>query len=392
MKLSFEILTQEEIQEIHNASIDVLENTGMRIESEELLAGLKKAGANVDEALKTVLFPGKLVEESLENNKQLLKNGKRIHLLNGVTSGLTGGSSIAAKFSGGCESYLDWGSRTIRKANSQELLNHIRIGEVLPEVDFVGNTIVLRKDFDGSTIDENIRRIKTAAVIAKNTRKPGSMEVWDTREIDFLVEIGMIARGGREKFYKNPCFVTAKETISPLFLDKQSGDILLMLAKKRLPCTIIPMPISGVSAPVTKLGNAIIGNAEIIGVITAIQAVCREAPVGGGSISGIMDMQTGAVSFSAPEAILQDIAIAEVHQKLYGLNYLIGSGYTDAKYPNSQVLAEKTMRSEEHTSELQSHSFISYAVFCLKKKKKVNIKKIIKNHMPLTSQIIRYST
>ena len=28
----------------------------------------------------------------------------------------------------------------------------------------------------------------------------------------------------------------------------------------------------------------------------------------------------------------------------------------------------KTFRSEEHTSELQSHSFISYAVFCLKKK------------------------
>ena len=27
-----------------------------------------------------------------------------------------------------------------------------------------------------------------------------------------------------------------------------------------------------------------------------------------------------------------------------------------------------TSRSEEHTSELQSHSFISYAVFCLKKK------------------------
>ena len=29
----------------------------------------------------------------------------------------------------------------------------------------------------------------------------------------------------------------------------------------------------------------------------------------------------------------------------------------------------KATRSEEHTSELQSHSFISYAVFCLKKKK-----------------------
>ena len=32
-------------------------------------------------------------------------------------------------------------------------------------------------------------------------------------------------------------------------------------------------------------------------------------------------------------------------------------------------LVGKLSRSEEHTSELQSHSFISYAVFCLKKKK-----------------------
>ena len=33
-----------------------------------------------------------------------------------------------------------------------------------------------------------------------------------------------------------------------------------------------------------------------------------------------------------------------------------------------------SLRSEEHTSELQSHSFISYAVFCLKKKKKKKTK------------------
>ena len=40
-------------------------------------------------------------------------------------------------------------------------------------------------------------------------------------------------------------------------------------------------------------------------------------------------------------------------------------------------------RSEEHTSELQSHSFISYAVFCLKKK---TIRKIGRAHLrtPLT--------
>jgi trimethylamine:corrinoid methyltransferase-like protein len=66
--------------------------------------------------------------------------------------------------------------------------------------------------------------------------------------------------------------------------------------------------------------------------------------VSGGCISGILDMGTGVVSFSAPEAIIQDIAIAEVHQRLYGFDFLIGSGYTDAKYPNAQLLAEKTAK------------------------------------------------
>src|ERR1051326_7297579 len=39
---------------------------------------------------------------------------------------------------------------------------------------------------------------------------------------------------------------------------------------------------------------------------------------------------------------------------------------TDYKMPRMDGI-ELIKRSEEHTSELQSHSFISYAVFCLKK-------------------------
>ncbi len=189
-----------------------------------------------------------------------------------------------------------------------------------------------------------MRRIRTAALIAKNTRKLGSVEVWSEREIDFLVEMGTIARGSREEFERRPCFVTAKETISPLFLDANAAAILLALARRGLPCTIIPMPLSGLSSPVTKLGNAIMANAEVLGVITAVKAVHPEALAGGGSISGVLDMATGVVSFSSPEAILQDIAVAEVHERLYGFDYLIGTGYTDARYPNPQVLAEKLMK------------------------------------------------
>ena len=39
----------------------------------------------------------------------------------------------------------------------------------------------------------------------------------------------------------------------------------------------------------------------------------------------------------------------------------------------AQKSINTAVRSEEHTSELQSHSFISYAVFCLKKKNTMTI-------------------
>jgi trimethylamine--corrinoid protein Co-methyltransferase len=342
--ISLQVLSREERQKLHAASLQVLEQTGMRFESAALLEGLEAAGATVDRASLTAWIPGSVVEDSLAGSRRLLASGRKLHLLNGVTSEHGKGAGIEAKISGGCERFLDWEARVIREATAAELLQAVRLGELLPEVAFVGNPLVLRRDLDGKPLDEHMRRVRTAALVAKNTRKPGSMEVWDEREIDFLVEIGTICRGSTAAYRERPCFITAKETISPLHLDGNAGDILLALARRGLPCTVIPMPIAGISSPVTKLGNAVICNAEILGVMTAIRSVCPEALVGGGSITGVLDMKTGAVSFSAPEAILQDLAVAEVHEHLYGQDFLVGTGYTDAKFPNPQVLAEKAAK------------------------------------------------
>ncbi len=343
MKLQFELLSDEQINKIHSASLDVLENTGMKLESQEMLDALEKAGCQVDKSNQCVRFPTGIIESAIETNKKVVSQ-RGLPLLNGVTSEKIATDKISAKVSGGCELLFDWKTQTIKEPGYGELLNSIRIGQMMDEVGFVGNPVVLRKDIEGKTIDEKMRRVETAALIAKNTEKVGSMEVWDERELDIFLEMAMVIRGSKEAYDKKPILLTAKETISPLFLDKDAARILLGMAKRQLPCTIIPMPITGMSAPVKKLGPVIVANAEILGVIAAINAVYPETPVGGGTISGILDMQTTAASFSAPEAILQDIAIAEVHERLYGLNYLLGTGYTDAKFPGRQILAEKTMK------------------------------------------------
>ncbi len=344
MKITCQVLSAEERKRLHTASLEVLSQTGMNIETEAMLAALEKKGAAVDWTSRTVRFPGKLVENAITENKRQIESGKKLHLLNGVTSEKSDTPGIQAKLSGGCEHFFAWESQAINPASAKALLSFVRIGEKIPEINFVGNPVVLKEDIEGNKLEERMRRVQTAALVAKHTRKVGSMEVWSEKEIELMIELGTVVRGSREAFFNNPCFITAKETVSPLFLDKNAGDVLLGFAKRGLPCTIIPMPITGMSTPVTMLGNAVVGNAEILGTLTAIKAVYPEALVGGGTISGVLDMKTTLASFSAPEAILQDIAIGEVHEHLYGLNYLVGTGYTDAKVPNQQLVAEKTMK------------------------------------------------
>src|SRR3546814_9791134 len=50
-----------------------------------------------------------------------------------------------------------------------------------------------------------------------------------------------------------------------------------------------------------------------------------------------------------------------------GMFVILGKMVDDARFPGMQVAAAEILRSEEHTSELQSLMRLSYAVFCLKK-------------------------
>src|SRR3546814_3297400 len=61
-------------------------------------------------------------------------------------------------------------------------------------------------------------------------------------------------------------------------------------------------------------------------------------------------------------------------------------GFFTGRYFRRKSIAKNT-RSEEHTSELQSLMRISYAVFCLKKKKKTNTQKIYHKHTQFKTRI-----
>ncbi len=334
------LLDTADLDALHNAALEILANPGMKIMSDSLRQALEKRGAEVDHLQQIVRFPAWLVEETIKEMQADLQAGRKPILLNGVVSSQSRGG-IQAKFGGACIEYFDWERGELRTPARQDLINLVRLGQSLPEVTTVGNPVVYLSEDDGSPVDPRMQRVKTAALVACYTTKAGATEVWNAQELEFLMEIGQVVRGSRQAYLENPCFVTAKETITPLVLNEEAGDVLLLLAQHKLPTTIIPMPLTGGSAPMSLAASVALCNAEILGVATAVRCACPDAWVAGGVISGVIDMKTGAACFAAPEAILQDLAVAELYERRYGFDFAIGTGYTDAKYPGIQSVMEK---------------------------------------------------
>lgn len=334
------LFSLDDLETLHNATLDILANPGMRIETQALRDALEKHGAAVDAAKHVVRFPQRLVEETIAGMQADLRGGRKPLIMNGVMASLSSGP-IQAKFGGACIELHDWKMQGIRPPRRNDLIDLVRLGEALPEVATVGNPVIYLTEDDGSAIDPRLQRVKTAGLIACYTTKAGATEVWNAQELDFLMEIGAVVRGSRQAYLAAPCFVTAKETISPLILDEKAGEVLLLLAQRGLPTTIIPMPLTGASTPMSLASNVAMCNAEVLGVATAVRCACPTAWVTGGVISGVLDMSNGSASFSAPEAILQDLGIAELHERRYGFDFGIGTGYTDAKYPGVQSIMEK---------------------------------------------------
>jgi len=66
-------LVREEIEAIHDASLQVLEKTGIKVLSKKALDILKEAGVKADYEKKRATIPVNLVEEALKRASEAIK-------------------------------------------------------------------------------------------------------------------------------------------------------------------------------------------------------------------------------------------------------------------------------------------------------------------------------
>ena len=333
---------EEKLQKIHDYSCKILEDTGMRFLSDEILDSLESNGAKIDRSSSTAFIPQKLIEEKLEDFRSEIKSLDGHIMRNGGVS-YDVGDRISCKFGAIAPKFFDWDMQSDREATEEDLVNSIRLGEATDEMGMVGCPMYVKK-VGGKKVDPNFTPIINASLLAKNTRKLGNSEVNSLKQLKYLIEMGTVVRGSLGEYKKDPCFITAKESISPLLLDKNACEVLVALAKNGLPATMIPMPILGAGVPVTIAGAVAVTNAEIIATMTALRCIAPHAMVGGGSMASYMDMSGRGIKFNVMDAIKVDMVLAQLHKEMYRLDYGFGIYSSDSKLLGSELLMERVLK------------------------------------------------
>ncbi len=115
----------------------------------------------------------------------------------------------------------------------------------------------------------------------------------------------------------------------------------LVFAEAGVPIGFVTMPMGGSTTPITMAGSLVVGIAEALASVSAVQAALPGAPVFICFIPSVMDLKSGDFTGGAPEDTIMAAAVGDVGH-FYGLPTQCGVNSSGAKEPNWQSALDDT--------------------------------------------------
>jgi trimethylamine--corrinoid protein Co-methyltransferase len=325
----YQPLTQEQIEQIHRASLAVLENTGVHVENARALALYEQGGAAVDG--NRVFIQASMIERALESvpsrvvlagrdpEQDVVLEGKRVY------AG-TGGSPTVV---------LDSGADVVRPGTLRDLADLARLSDALAHCDFC---VVPLHPTDVPEKDVPVNRFYACLT---NTTKHVMGGVGSVEGARAVIGMGVLIAGGEKALQERP-FISAITSwmVSPLHLDTGVTDILIEWCEYGLPVALSSAPMAGSTSPVTLAGTLVQLNAEQLSGIVLTQLVRSGTPVLAGYIPGLANMRTGGYLGGAVEFGMMQAAAAQLAH-FYRVPIYCSGGMTDSKLPDAQAGYEK---------------------------------------------------
>ena len=292
----------DELDEIHLATLEVLEKTGLRFDDQEALEVLDGGGAIVDQKTRIVKFPPYLVEDAIRSapSKLLLagRNPKNDFVMESNRVGFTNfgeGVFIIDPYSG-----------ELRETTKADVAASALVADYLSEID------VYERAVGASDVPQQTVQLHNAEAWMPNTSKHGFMGPGNGYLLKKITEMAAAIVGGKEKLQERPIVSFITCPVSPLQIMKESCEIIMESARAGLACNVLSMAMAGGSSPVTLAGTLVDHNAEILGGLVLSQITRKGSKFIYGSSTTAMDLRLAAASVGSPECGLINAAVAQM--------------------------------------------------------------------------------
>lgn len=321
------VLNDDQIEQIHLATLEVLERTGVQITHPRALELLDGAGARVEG--NRVRIPPWMVEDAIRQAPSRVVLGRR----DGERSVFLEGDKVWFGPSVDCVDYLDPITDERHRFTSDDCRVTATVADALSNFSWV-MTIGMAADVPADIADRVIAR-----QVLTYCEKPLVFCCKDVNSTRDIYEMYLLVAGSGERFRQAPTCVHYSEPISPLLYYDPAVEKILFCAEKGIPLINYPAPQAGSTAPVTFAGAVVQGSAESLSGLVLAQLVRPGTPFIYGAFTTVMDMKTTIFSYGAPEMSVMVAALAQMAQ-YYRLPYFGTAGCSDAKFPDPQATAE----------------------------------------------------
>ena len=287
-----EVVSADELESIHDASMRILEEIGMDFLDAEARDLLVAAGATVDPGTERVRFDREMVTTLIKTAPSQFT----FHSRNPQHNLVIGGDYTAFGSVASAPNVLDL-DRGRRIGNHADYQNLLRLSQMLNSVHFISGYPVEPIDLHAS-----IRHLDATLDALVLTDKPfHAYSLGRQRNIDCLEMVRIGRQIDDETLEREPSIFTIINTSSPLRLDTPMIHGILEYSKRNQIVCITPFTLAGAMAPVTLAGALAQQNAEALAGITLTQIVRPGAPAIYGGFTSNVDMQSGAPAFGTPE-------------------------------------------------------------------------------------------
>ena len=298
VKPQFSVLTKDQVEQVHDYSLNILASTGVKVDSKRALEIFSRSkGVTIGEDHR-VFLERELVEWAIQATPPAVdvfdRRGDFAFRLGEDRARF--GMGVTTLF------FQDALTDELSAFTRQHMMLSVRLGDALPQYDVI-STIGIIQDYPPEKAD-----LYAVLEMAANTTKPLVVLISNEKLFTHALDLLETLCGD---FGSRPFVIPYFNPITPLVLNEATTEKMLETIGRGLPLIFSNYGMAGMSTPITAAGTLALLNAELLAGLVLTQLARQGTQVILGSLPAFFEMKT-MEGFFDPHSILVDLACAEM--------------------------------------------------------------------------------